>query len=345
MRRVGWLFDQVVDYAALRAAAHRAARGKRRRPEVAAFLVDEERYLLTLRRELEAGTYQPGAHATFTVHDPKTRLISAPPFRDRVVHHALCHVLEPVLERVAIPDSYACRKGKGSHAAILRAQALAKQHPFALHLDVRRFFDSVDHGVLKTLVRRLIKDARILDLVDRIIDHGPPGRPPGKGLPIGNLTSQHLANLYLSSLDHHVKEVLHARAYVRYMDDLLLLGEKHELWQWREAIEQFLSDRLLLTLKPEATTLAPVTEGITFLGLRLFPGVIRLTPRSRRRLVRVLRRASTGEREHLDPEPRRIASVASRVGHTRIADAFRLRRKVVSESLTRGRSSERARTG
>jgi len=219
------------------------------------------------------------------VRDPKRREICAASFRDRVARHAVCDVLELHFERRAISDSYACRRGKRTHAAIARAQRLARRYPFFLKCDVPRFFASVDHEVLRSLLARLFKEPMLPGLLERIIDHGPPGAAPGKGLPIGNLTSQHFANLYLGELDHYDR--LGVRGYLRYMDDLLLFAEdKPTLHRWLAEIRAFLAARLQLALKEEATRLAPVSEGIPFLGFRVYPNLTRLNQRTRRRFRR-----------------------------------------------------------
>jgi retron-type reverse transcriptase len=249
MKRVGCLFRELTSFSSLRRAAGQAARGKRYQDRVASFLVDVEKEVEMLQQELRQRRYQPGPYRSFEVHDPKRRAINAPVFRDRVLHHAVCGALEPVLERVAIADSFACRRGKGAHLAVARVQEFARHHPYFLKLDVARFYDSVDHDVLRRALRRLVKDADLLWLLDTIIDHSPEGLPTGKGMAIGNLTSQHFANLYLSRLDHYVKENLGVRAYARYMDDVILFGPtKDVLWQWQRQVESFMADELLLSL-------------------------------------------------------------------------------------------------
>ena len=290
MRRDRHLFDRVVDFGALCEAARRAAKGKRRQPEVARFLMDLEPEVLRLARELSDGSWRPGSYRVFHVRDPKPRTICAAPFRDRVVHHALCAVIEPRFERYAVADSFACRRGKGVLSALRRAQQHARRLPYFVKLDVRHYFQAIDHAVLRRLLRRLVADRRVLGLLDRILDAGAPGSPPGKGLPIGNLTSQHLANLYLGRLDHHVKEDLPVPGYCRYMDDMLLFGpDRVTVRRWARAVAWFAGERLGLGIKHEATVLAPVTEGIPFLGFRVFPQAVRLDGRRVRRLRRRLR--------------------------------------------------------
>jgi len=337
MKRQGGLFERIVGFDNLLAAERRAARGKRDRPSVARFEFHLEGELLALQEALSCGTYQPGGFFTFEVRDPKRREICAASFRDRVVHHAVCDVLEPHFERRAISDSYACRRGKGTHAAIARAQQLARRYPFFLKCDVRRFFASVDHRVLRSLLARLFKEPMLLALLDRIIDHGPPDAAPGKGLPIGNLTSQHFANLYLGELDHHLKDRLRVPGYLRYMDDLLLFADdKPTLHRWLAEIRAFLAARLQLGLKEEATGLAPVSEGIPFLGFRVYPELIRLNQRTRRRFrrqVRELERAYAAGLIDTDALCPRAASLFAHVAH---ADSYRLRRQVTRASILDG---------
>ncbi len=264
MRRLGGLWPQVVSFENLLLAYRRARRGKGRSGQVAAFALDLEHELLGLQRALESGEYRPGGYRLFTIYERKPRLIAAAPFRDRVVHHAVMNVIEPALDRTFIHDSYACRKGKGVHAAVDRYQGWARGYVYALKMDVQQYFASIDHALLKEKLARRIKDARVLDLLARIIDTGPEAVGgetvyfPGDdlltpierrtGIPIGNLTSQFFANLYLDDLDRQVKEVLRVRAYLRYVDDMVALdNDKGRLREVREAVAEHLArDRLKL---------------------------------------------------------------------------------------------------
>jgi RNA-directed DNA polymerase len=337
MRRADGLFDRIVAFDNLLAAERLAARGKRDRESVARFEFHLERELIQLQEELIDGRYRPGAFYTFEVRDPKPRAICAAPFRDRVVHHAVCDVLEPIFERCAIFDSYACRVGKGTHAAIARAQQLARRHAFFLTCDVRHFFARVDHGVLAAQLARRCREAPLLRLLGQIIAHGPPAAPPGKGLPIGNLTSQHFANLYLGELDHFAKERLGVKGYLRYMDDLLLFApDKPSLHLWLVEIRRFLAEHLHLALKDEATLVAPVTEGIPFLGFRIYPRTIRLNQRTRRRFRHQVRALESAARQGLLDEIELANRAASLFAHVSHADAYRLRRQVADASILPG---------
>lgn len=345
MKRAGNLFERAADFHALCAAARRASRGKGRTQSASSFLFHLETEVLKLQREIQDGSYRPRPYRTFTVADPKPRTISAADFRDRVAHHALCAVLEPLFERAAIFDSYACRPGKGSHAAVRRAQAFTRRFKYFLKLDVRKFFENADHAELKAGLRRLVKDARLLALADRIIDHGAPGSPPGKGLPIGNLTSQHFANHYLSPLDHFIKERLRVPGYLRYMDDMLLFADsKESLREAETAVEERLRGRLRLELKAEAKVLAPVSEGIPFLGMRVWPNLIRLDGRGRRRLISALRGNAAALSGGWLSEDEAGPSLRSRLGHAAHSNALRLRRSLF-DLMDPGPEALRAPTG
>ena len=321
MKRVGHLFEQVADFHALCRAARRAAQGKSLSREAAAFLLELEPSVLALERELLVGRYRPRPYRTFRIRDPKPRTISAAAFRDRVVHHALCAALEPVFERTASDSCYACRPGRGQHAALAEVRRHTRRHGWYLKLDVEHFFESADHGVLKRLLRAKVKDRRALALCDRFIDAGAPGSPAAKGMPIGNLTSQHFANFYLSPLDHFVKRVLGVPAYVRYMDDMLLFGpDKQTVRAWRDAVERFAADQLRLKLRADAERVAPVRVGVPFLGFRVWPGLVRLDAARARRLDRRLRALALVADE--DERQRRASSVLDWAAQ---ADSARLR--------------------
>ena len=300
MKSYGGLFDEIVSVPNLERAATAAAKGKRNSPEVARFLGQADEELPQLSAELVTGEYTPRPYRQFRIRDPKPRTISCADFRDRVIHHAVCDVIGPLIERRFIYDSYACRTGKGAHRAAARAQAMARRHCYFLKLDVAGFFDSVDHEILLALLAHTFREKRLLVLMEVIIRSAPPGARAGKGLPIGNLTSQWFANLYLDGLDHYVKEEMRMPGYIRYMDDMLVFGDsKAGLWRTHDAIRDNLDRHRALYLKKTATVLAPVTEGIPFLGLRIFPGRWRL---QRQRFLRTRRRMRGQERSFLAGE-------------------------------------------
>ncbi len=332
MRRVGNLLERIATFPNLVAAARRAARGKRQRPEVAAFLLHLEPEVLTLERQILDDRYRPGPYRAFWIRDPKQRLIAAAPFRDRVVHHAILRILEPVLEARWDAHSHACRKGRGTLAALLDARSGCRAWPWFLKLDVARFFQSVSHQRLAARLARIIKDRPLLALLDRIITNPVPGNPAGHGMAIGNLCSQHFANAYLDVLDRFVRHELKPRAYLRYMDDFVLFAEtKVTLAPLEARIARFLDRRLGLHLNPRASLLAPVTQGLPFLGFRLYPGVVRLRPATLRRFwrkahARLRTLALDDEAKATDA----LASLHSLFGHVAQANTRLLRRSMLA---------------
>jgi len=326
MKRHRNLFKQVCNFQALCNAAHEAAKGKKTKKQTAAFLLDLEPEVLQLETELRDRSYHPGSYYTFIVKEPKERMICATGFRDRVVHHAVCKVLEPIFERSYVFDSYACRKGKGTHTAIKRAQSYMGHFQYYIKLDIRKYFDSVDHGILKILLRRKIKDQDLLWLLDTIIDHPVPWTNPGKGIPIGNLTSQYFANFYLNQSDHFIKDNLGVKGYVRYMDDMLLFGnDKQSLWEIYGQVEHFLMERLELTVKNGSVVLSPTFEGLSFLGLRVYPRLIRLSRKGWRRFrCNVIQKERLFQRGIISGDELK-RSISSVVGHISQANTRNLR--------------------
>ena len=281
-------FDYLCSWDNLLLAWRNAARGKRGSASVARFDYRAEEHLASLQDELRAGTYRPASYVHFHITDPKRRKISAARFRDRVVHHALCNVIEPRFDRLFIADSYANRRGKGTHRAIDRLQEFARGHRYVLRADVVQHFASVDHAILLDILQRQIPEADVMALVETIVasgrgvlddqyDYVPfPGddlfailRP--RGLPIGNLTSQFWSNCYLHPLDEFVRRELGCRAYLRYVDDFALFGDcKRELWAWKAAIIARLA-RLRLVIHETRAQVLPVTAGIPWLGFVVYP--------------------------------------------------------------------------
>ena len=228
--------------------------------------------------------YPIGSYRMFKVFEPKERVIHAADFPGRVMHHAIMNVCEPDLERAAIDDSYACRRGKGSLAAIAKARVFCDRYGWFLKMDIRKYFDSIDHEILYGLLCRQFKDRALKELFGRIIESYE--TTSGKGLPIGSLTSQHFANFYLAPLDRFVKETLRCRAYVRYMDDFVIWSDEREkLKEILPLLTRFLEERLRLHFK-EAPFINRTSQGMDFLGYRLFPGKTRLNRRSKQRFLR-----------------------------------------------------------
>ena len=326
MRRYGCLFDQVCSFESLIKAATQASKGKKKKAHVGRYIQDLENEVVDLEEKLREKTYQPLPYRTFMIYDPKERMICASDFSDRVVHHAVCKVLEPIFEQTLIYDSYACRKDKGTHRAIKRAQEFSRRYAYFLKLDVLKFYDSVDHGVLKSQLCKKIKDVDMIWLLYKIIDHPVPWTQDGKGIPIGNLTSQHFANYYLSGLDHFVKEYLRIGGYIRYMDDFVLFAdEKSTLWDAIKRIEDYLREKCKLQTKFSAQSIAPVFQGLPFLGFRIFPGIVRIDRRGWRRFRRkVIQRDKELITGYIDHETW-THSMSSLIGHLKQAKSRNLR--------------------
>lgn len=281
--------------------------------------------LAALRAELLRGDVAVGAYRYFMVRDPKPRCICAASFRERVLHHAIMNVCEAEFERVAIHDSYACRSGKGTHAAVRRARYFASRHAYCVKLDIRKYFDSIDHAALMDLLERRFKDSAVLRLFARIVASYETA--PGKGLPIGNLTSQHFANHYLGALDHHVKETLGVRGYLRYMDDFLLWTDSRgEARRLLHEVRAFLREELRLELKPPQ--LRPAVAGLDFLGFRVHPDHVGLSRRSRRRVHDKLHRAWTRHQRGVWSEAELAQHVLPVLGFTKVAACRHFRQRL-----------------
>lgn len=344
------LWPQFVSFENLWQAYMAARRGKRARAAVAAYELDAETRLLRLQERLEDGSYQPGAYRTFVVREWKRRVVSAAPFEDRIVHHALCNLLEPIWEARFIHDSYACRRGKGTLAALDRAQHFARGQRYVLQIDIREFFPSIDHAMLLQIIARHLGDRRLRGLCEQIVASGQdvlaeaytPVLFPGddllalarpRGLPIGNLTSQFWANVYLHPIDMCIKHALGCRAYLRYCDDLLLFADdKATLHCWKDALREQLAT-LRLTMHESRAQVAPVAAGFPFVGWTVYPTQRRLR---RRNVVRFRRRY----RARLDAYAagtitfdQLAATVHGWVGQTKHGSTAGLRRTVLRQSI------------
>ena len=331
MKRANYLFHRIPTQENLRKAFRKAAKGKRRKQPVIDFAADFDNNIQKLQHQIVNGEPDVGHYRFFTVRDPKTRIICAASFPERVLHHAIMNVCEPALDKHAIFDSYACRKGKGNRRALQRAQTFARKHPWHLKLDIRKYFDSIDHAVAMRLLTRVFKERDLLAFFEKIIDsyHG----QPGKGVPIGNLISQHLANFYLGPLDRHIKETRRIKGYVRYMDDFILFArEKAALQTELAEIQSYLKSELALALKDNIQLNRP-RFGVSFLGFRVFPAHIRLNPRSRRRFSQKLREYEQNYLEGAWTETDLIRHTGPLIEFTNAGDSRPFRRSVVSKLL------------
>jgi retron-type reverse transcriptase len=332
MKRAGNLYPNIIAFANLHAAAQKAFRGHKDKPSVLRFWFNLENELFKLQDELNSNTYAPHPYQIFFVREPKLRQICAAPIRDRIVHHAVCNIVAPIWEKGMIFDSYACRVGKGTQAAIYRAQNFARKNKFYLQCDIKHFFATLDRPVLQEIIRRKIKDERVLDLLDLIICQDLQGSEKDKGVPIGNLTSQWFANLYLNRLDWFVKTELRVKNYLRYMDDFILFGDsKDELHGFKYELTKFVETELKLRLK-ENSTLAPCAEGISFLGFRVFPQVILLQNKKLKIFRRKLAEAENDCRQGRIDENKLAEKIQSMTAHLSQADTLPMRRKIFAET-------------
>lgn len=343
MKRYGNLWPEIIKFENLYLAAKTAQRGKRFRANILQFNYNLELELAQLQQELETKTYQPGEYRTFEIVEPKRRMISAAPYRDRVVHHALCRVIYPLFERTFIGDSYANRVGFGSHRALKKFTQFARSSQYVLQCDIQKYFPSIDHEILKTLIRKKIKCQDTLWLIDLIINKSNEQIPvteyfPGdslltplerkRGLPIGNLTSQFFANIYLNNFDHFVKEQLKVSKYIRYVDDFAFFSnDPNFLADCRKAIEENLAE-LRLKIHPIKSQLFETKQGANFLGFRVFPHTIRVRTENLRRGRRRLRRLKNNSIQgRIDPQ--RVArSLNSWFAHLAHGDTWHLRQQI-----------------
>ena len=334
------LFEKITSFENLLLAFKNASQCKRSKANVAVFNYNLEENLIVLQQALMDKTYRPGGYRAFHIFDPKKRLISAAPFADRVVHHALCNIIEPLFDRTFIYDSYANRQNKGTHAGIRRVQKFLRGNRFVLKCDIKKYFPSIDHEILKQEIRWRIADPDTLWLIDTIIDGSneqefvydifpgddlltPSNRR--KGLPLGNLTSQFFANLFLNRFDHFIKEILMVRYYARYVDDFLISANSIAfLSEVKKEIEAYLAN-LRLKLHPKKCHILRSDKGVPFLGQVIFPHYRLLKKQNVRRfskrLPRLVQQLDAGDIS----QKRFNASIQGWKGHAVQANTFRLR--------------------
>ena len=272
------LYSRICSYDNLLSAFKKARKGKTTKIYVLEFEKELKNNLLQLRIELLFHAYKPKPLQSFIIHDPKTRKISRSAFRDRIIHHALCNVIAPVFEKEFIYDSFANRIGKGAFKAIERFNLFQRivsknysQTVFVLKADIKKYFDNINHEILLSIIKKRISDEKVILLIKRILINYSV-QEEGEGMPLGNLTSQFFANVFLNELDQFVKHNLRAKYYIRYVDDFVILeGHPRILSQYMDKISLFLKNNLALELHPDKSRIIPAREGVEFLGMRIFP--------------------------------------------------------------------------
>lgn len=289
------VYHEVYNFKNLVLAFKKARKGKTKKDYVVRFEENLRDNLKQLKFELMTLTYKPLPLKTFILRDPKTRKISKSAFRDRVIHHALCNIIEPIFDKTFIYDSCANRKGRGTLSALKRFEIFKrkathnlKSEAFCFKADIKHYFQEVDHEILIKIVKKKVKDEKIIWLIKTILRNS---NNKGKAMPLGNLTSQFFANVYLNELDRFVKHKLKARYYIRYVDDFVVLHEsKEQLEIWKKEIELFLNTNLKLEPHPEKSRIISLSAGIDFVGSRNFYHFTILRKRNVRKISECIRK-------------------------------------------------------
>lgn len=352
LKRYGELYKQIYDFENLYLAYLEARKNKRYRDEVLRFSANLEENLISIQNELIFKTYRVSKYREFYVYEPKKRLVMALPFRDRVVQWAIYRVLNPIYDKTFIEHSYACRVGMGTHRAADRLQYWARKVSrkpdrwYYLKLDISKYFYRIDHEVLFKVVNKKIKDPDLLWLLKTIINSedtkfglplwtepGEAERIEDKGIPIGNLTSQLFANIYLNELDQYVKHTLGMKYYLRYMDDVIILdSDKKHLHELKELIETFLNEELKLNLNNK-TAIRPVNQGISFVGFKIWPTHRKLKRKSLKKIksrLKYMKKAySRGQVSFSEVN----ATVQSYLGTMKHFNSYGLRQKLFSDFI------------
>ena len=331
-------FEQVTSVDALFEAWETFRKGKTWRRDVQTFWRRLEGNLFGLHRQLVSGSYRHGSYESFFINDPKPRHIRKAQVRDRIVHQALHSALSRVWEPVLIHDAYSARIGKGTHFGVNRVWGMIRRESknfttscWALKCDIRKLYDSIDHSILMELIQRRIADQRVVRLVGEIVSSFHTEGAVGKGIPIGNVTSQVFTNIYLSELDYSIKQVLRVKCYGRFSDDFVLISrDRSDLLVWRKQVEEFLRLRLQLLLHPHKVVLQPLHQGIDFLGYVLLPHHRVLRTTTRRRMFRRLERGASAVVDGVRSKETLRQSLASYQGMLLHADTFALRRLVLN---------------
>ena len=334
------LWDRFSSFENLYYASLKAQKGKRYKKEVLKFNFNIEKHVIDLQKKLNKKRYQPGKYYSFEIKEPKKRIIHAAPFVDRVVHHAIINIIEPVFEKSFYYHSYACRKGKGAHRAVNICHKFTRRNNFCLKCDISKYFQSIDHITLKGLIRKRIADPELLILIDAVIDSSPHCEGGieyffgddlfspinrKRGIPIGNLTSQFFANLYLNELDRFVKQNLMCRDYVRYMDDFLIFSNsKEKLAEFRNSIIRFL-DTIRLCMHPQKREIFPVKNGVPFLGFNIYPNTIRLKKENIQRFMNRMKYKRYQFQKGMLSRDDLRNSINAWIGHVKHGNTWRLR--------------------
>ena len=296
MKTYGNIFEKIISPEALFSAWDEFRKDKRNKPDVLRFEWNLERNIFQLCRDLKNGSYRHGPYEGFYINDPKRRHIHKATVRDRILHHAIFSAINPIFEETYIPTSFSCRVGYGTYKGVEILEKMARNTSrngtrpcFALKCDIRKFFDSVNHEILISVLEKRIKDVDIMRLLESVIRSYESW--PGRGIPIGNLTSQLFANVYMNEFDRFVKHKLKVKNYVRYTDDFVLISENREyLEKFLPPISEFLENELALNLHPNKIILRKLCQGVDFLGLIIFLKYRLLRTKTKHRILKKVRK-------------------------------------------------------
>lgn len=341
------LYQKVCSYSNLELAFRKARKRKTRKPYVIEFEKNMKDNLMLLRSELLLHAYKPLPLRDKIIKDPKTRRISISHFRDRIVHHAICNLIEPIFDKKFIADSFANRKGKGTLAAMERLDAFKNRvsksqtivqkfggnniRGFFFKGDIKKYFDTVSHERLMQIISKTIRDKELLFLIRKILKNHNTVLE-GRGMPLGNLTSQFFANVYLNELDQFVKHELKAKYYLRYVDDFVILSNSLiKLEEYKERIDSFLKEELLIELNHDKSKIKPLSRGIEFLGYRnyAYHKLLRM-----RNIRRAYKRLEEHKKEHAETRisyDKAYASIAGWLAYAKKANTYKLRKKMVHQ--------------
>ncbi len=283
------VFEKIVTLENLLNAWKDFSHDKRKKKDVQGFEIKLEENIFELYRELKAGNYKHSSYKPFYIQDPKQRLIHKASVRDRIVHHAIYSILNPIFESMFIANSFSCRVGKGTHKGVETLRNMLRKVSkndtrkcFALKCDIKKFFDSIDHKILMEILCKKIKDNNVSGLLSEIVESY---HPKGMGIPIGNLTSQIFANIYLNEFDQFIKHKLKVKNYIRYTDDFIIVSNnKNYLESLIYPIDNFLKLNLKLFLHPQKTLVRKYSQGIDFLGYVIFPHYLVLRTKTKKRV-------------------------------------------------------------
>ena len=344
MKTYNKLYEKIYSKDNLTSAFKKARKGKSKKDYVINFESDLNKNLKLLQNELRNKIYEPRKLKKFIVRDPKTRTIHASIFRDRIVHHAIINLIQPIYEKRFIYDSFASRKLKGTHLAVKRFEYFVKKvssngrkikkpfnnnsiRGFVLKADVKHYFNTIDHKILIDILRKRIKDEDFIELIKIVLDNFETS-VKGKGLPLGNYTSQFFANVYLNNLDYFIKHRLHAKYYIRYVDDFVILNkDKKVLLEFKSKIEKYLKN-LRLELHPDKSEIYALRNGIAFLGYRIFYHYKLLKKRNIKYFLRRLEKKVNLYRSGLIKKEHLESFLQGWFGYSKFANTYNLNKKI-----------------